>query len=652
MSDGYSLTAVDIVLIVAVLVFVCAQGIYHGWKQKKSTKEFFTASRRFSGLPVAMSLLLSFLSAVTLLGVPAEIYVYGLGYAAYILSYLWMYPLITWVFVPVFHSLPLISAYEYCEMRYNYTVRVLTSSLFILQMSLFMAIVLIGPALALEVVTGISFLYSVFITGGICIFYASLGGMAAVVWTDAVLFIVILVDLILIVVLGTIETGGVSYIWEYNKADGRLAESIFYFPFDITERTTFMNCVIGFGVNYIPVYLNQANIQRYISTETTKQAKISVMLNLPFQFIFLPILFYCGLMLYAFYNNHLVLIEPAINATFPPDFTYPPNDHGDVEPRHEPDYTSPDQIMVYFVSDQFGHIPGFMGLFMSSILAGTLSTVAGGVNALIAVTLEDFVKPWRRWRSKRTGKPVYENDKRDTYVGKILTIVYGLLAIGLAILASQLESLITMGNTIFGTTGGPIIAVFFMGLFYKRSTAWATVIGIIVGFGMISWVFVGSMVYAGRLEEGLFIYSLSFMWYATFSSLITLLVAIPLSEIHRCFSKSEREKSVDPALLATCLRPKGWTSKYVKRNEDVADETDGANSDVDKETDGDMPTFENPAFDEGEGDQVTELDGEVATKEKTNSHGEGADFEARHFAFNADEADGYLTNTNTQTSFL
>ncbi|XP_077995856.1 sodium-coupled monocarboxylate transporter 1-like [Glandiceps talaboti] len=579
-NASYSLHSVDIVIFIAVLVLVCIQGIYHGWKKQKSTNEYLTGGRSFSGLPVAMSLLLAFLSAITLLGIPAEIYINGLGYSAYILCYLWMYPLIAWLFVPVFHSLPLISAYQYFEMRYNYALRVIMAILFIIQMTLFMAVVMIGPALAFNAVNGFPLYISIIITGCVCMFYTALGGMKAVVWTDVFLFIIILVELVLVITLGTIDTGGFLYIWEVNDVEGRGFDSIFYFPFDVTERITFLNCVFGFGVQYIPVYLNQSNIQRYISTKSTKQARVSVLLNLPFQYIFLPMLYYCGMVLYAFYNNYSTPLQAAINSTFPPALTFPSHGDSNVEPYYEPDYTTSDQILVYFVSDRFGHIPGFMGLFISAIFAGTLSSVSGGINALIAVTLEDFVKPWRRWKARCTGKPLYVNDRVDIIAAKILTIVYGLIAIGVAYVASKLDSLVAMGNTIFGTTGGPMLGAFLLGLLYKRSTAWATICGVVVSFGMICWIFVGSLLYAGRLDEALSIYSLSFMWYATFSCTIAVVVAIPFSEIHRFFSKCEREKSksVDPALLAVFLRPKGWKSKYVKNDKMGDEETEESDS--------------------------------------------------------------------------
>ncbi|XP_070578376.1 sodium-coupled monocarboxylate transporter 1-like isoform X2 [Ptychodera flava] len=651
-SSDYSLWPLDIVVFVAILLFVAAQGIYHGWKKQRSTEEYLTANRSMSGLPVAMSLLVSFTSAVALLGTPAEIYIYGLGYAAYLFCFLWVYPLVAYLYVPVFQPLRLTSAYEYFEWRFdNYTLRVLISGLFIFQTVFYMAIAMIGPALAFEAVYGISLGISIFINGCICVFYTAVGGIKAVIWTDVFLFMIILIDLILIIVFGTIEAGGMSHVWEFNKADGRLAESLFYFPFDLTERVTFLGCTIGGGVNFAAIFLGQASVQRIISTKNMKQAKISVMLNLPFQWIFLPMTALCGLVIYAYYNNFLTRAEAAVNATLPPVLTFPLNDHGGVEPRYEPNYESSDQILIYFVSDQFGHIRGFMGLFMSCIFAGTLSTVSSSLNALIAVTLEDFVKPWRRWRSKRTKKPVYVNDRVDTIAGKLMTVAYGMLAIALSYLASYMESLITMGNTIFGTSGGPILGTFLLGFFWKRTTGLAAVLGALIGFAMGCWVAVGAVLYSDRLDEVLAIYSMSFLWYGTFSCVVTVVVTVLFSEIHRCVSKSEREKSkeVDAALLAGCLRPKDWKSKYVTDSkDDERNDSDDADDDEERHDKGCVSVFENFAFDDDNDDGA-----EGGTDTYTNNrHRNNIRIDATNgdILIHSKGTEGQILNETTQTS--
>ncbi|KAK2709374.1 hypothetical protein QYM36_013141 [Artemia franciscana] len=94
-----------------------------------------------------------FMSAITLLGTPAEIYLYGTMYWIIGLSYLLVMPAAAYLYLPIFYKLQLTSAYEYLEKRFNRVVRVLGSATFSIQMSLYMAVVVYAPALALSQVT-------------------------------------------------------------------------------------------------------------------------------------------------------------------------------------------------------------------------------------------------------------------------------------------------------------------------------------------------------------------------------------------------------------------------------------------------------------------------------------------------------------------
>ncbi|XP_070575636.1 sodium-dependent multivitamin transporter-like [Ptychodera flava] len=551
-SETNPFGVVDYVLFSFMLGVSLVTGIYHGVKsgQRTGTAEFLVADKSLHFLPVAMSLLVSFVSALTLLGLPAEIFVYDISYTFSTLSYLWLLPAVTFLCVPVFHGLNLISAYEYFGLRFNYAVRITAALLFALQTIFYIAVTMIGPALAVEAVMDIDQWISLVVTGLVCVIYTTLGGMKAVIWTDVFQFIVIFGTVIAVAVLGTIEAGGLEHVWEVNKRDGRL--DVFTVPFDLTRRTTLVSLIIGSGMNLLPMYISQTAVQRYMSTKSLKQAQMSVIITLPLLFVILPTVCFTGMVMYAYYDDYLMPLQPAVNATFSPELP----DASGVNPKYAPNYSSSDQILVYFISSLFGSIPGIQGLFVSSLFAGTLSSMSSGLNAMIAVTLEDVVKPWRRWRAKRTQTTMYENDVLDTIVAKILTVVYGIISIGLAYVASSFGSLVSLANTIFGTSGGPLLGGFGLGMYYRRANSWGTFIGLWVGLGLGIWVNVGAVVYADVLDEVISFYKLSFMWYSTFTFLVTVVLGVLCSELIRCFVPSERYKKVDPLLLGMFVRPK------------------------------------------------------------------------------------------------
>ena len=105
---------VDYAVFAVMLLLSTCIGVYHALAggRQKTTREFLLANRSMMSLPVAISLLASFMSAITILGVPAEIYTFGTEYWFIVLSYVLLFPITAHVFVPVFHGLNITSAYE------------------------------------------------------------------------------------------------------------------------------------------------------------------------------------------------------------------------------------------------------------------------------------------------------------------------------------------------------------------------------------------------------------------------------------------------------------------------------------------------------------------------------------------------------------
>jgi solute carrier family 5 (sodium-coupled monocarboxylate transporter), member 8/12 len=78
------------------------------------------------------------------------------------------------------------------------------------------------PALALSQVSGINLHIITCVTSMICIFYTTVGGLKAVVWTDTLQFILMIGGLVCVIILGLTSTGGFMNVWETADAGGRL----------------------------------------------------------------------------------------------------------------------------------------------------------------------------------------------------------------------------------------------------------------------------------------------------------------------------------------------------------------------------------------------------------------------------------------------
>lgn len=102
-----------------LILFAVLIGIYYHYagRKKKTLNEYMFGSHSMSLWPVAFSLMASFMSAITLLGVPAEIYMYGTQFLAINLSYALATPICAYVFLPVFYEMKATSTYEVSTKR-------------------------------------------------------------------------------------------------------------------------------------------------------------------------------------------------------------------------------------------------------------------------------------------------------------------------------------------------------------------------------------------------------------------------------------------------------------------------------------------------------------------------------------------------------
>lgn len=112
--------------------------------------------------------------------------------------------------------------YQYLEKRFGLLTRLVASLSYSLQMILYMGIVLFAPALALETVTGIPKAIAILGIGIICAFYSIIGGLRAVLLTDAFQSILMFAAVFIIIISGLIKAGGFGEIFRVAGEGGRL----------------------------------------------------------------------------------------------------------------------------------------------------------------------------------------------------------------------------------------------------------------------------------------------------------------------------------------------------------------------------------------------------------------------------------------------
>nr|XP_016854439.1 PREDICTED: sodium-dependent multivitamin transporter [Anolis carolinensis] len=449
----------DYAIFVLLLVFSAGIGLYHalsGGKQS-TVQEFLLADRSMSFLPVALSLLATFQSAVAILGVPAEIYRFGTEYWFLGCSYFLGLLIPAHVFIPIFYRLRLTSTYEYLELRFNKVVRICGTATFIFQMVVYMGVVLYAPALALNAVTNFDLWISVLTIGLVCTVYTALGGLRAVIWTDVFQTFVMFAGQVAVIVVGTVKVGGMGRVWKLAAEEGKVS-GIDLNP-DPYERHTFWTLAFGGVFMMLSLYgVNQAQVQRYLSSRSERQAVLSCYAVFPCQQLVLCLSCLTGLVMFAYFQEN-PLSEAQRKA-------------------------SPDQMVLYFVMDVLREVPGLPGLFVACLFSGSLSTISSAFNSLATVTMEDLIRP-------HAGSIT---EGRATLYSKLLALAYGLLCLGMAYISSMMGPVLQAAISIFGMVGGPLLGLFCLGMFFPCANSAGAVSGLAAGLAMAFWVGIGGIV--------------------------------------------------------------------------------------------------------------------------------------------------------------
>ncbi|XP_024623163.1 sodium/iodide cotransporter [Neophocaena asiaeorientalis asiaeorientalis] len=426
---------------------------------QRSAEDFFTGGRSLTALPVGLSLAASFMSAVQVLGVPAEAYRYGLKFLWMCLGQLLNSLLTALLFLPVFYRLGLTSTYQYLELRFSRAVRLCGTLQYLVATMLYTGIVIYAPALILNQVTGLDIWASLLSTGVICTFYTTVGGMKAVIWTDVFQVLVMLSGFWVVLARGTMLVGGPGQVLELAKNHSRI--NLMDFDLDPRSRYTFWTFVVGGTLVWLSMYgVNQAQVQRYMACRTEKQAKLAVLVNQLGLFLIVSSAAFCGIVMFTFYLDCDPLLAGRISA--------------------------PDQYMPLMVLDIFVDLPGVPGLFLACAYSGTLSTASTSINAMAAVTVEDLIKPRLPSLTPR----------RLVIISKGLSLIYGSACLTVAALSSLLGGGVLEGSfTIMGVISGPLLGAFILGMFLPACNTLGVLSGLAVGLALSLWVAVGATLY-------------------------------------------------------------------------------------------------------------------------------------------------------------
>lgn len=417
--------------------------MFIGWrlgKNNKSSEDYFLAGRSMPWLPIGLSVAATTISANGFIGGPG--WAYNSGISPYMVQI--GIPLAIFIIlsttIPVLYNLKLTSIYEYIELRLGIRTRILTVIGFLANSIIQISSMVFIPAIILKTFTGWSLAVVVPIIVVSAIAYTLLGGIKAVIWTDAAQMIVMWCGLIfsIVLILKSINMGFFETL-SIAKEAGKL--DAINFTFDITYTNSFWMTLFGGTVMWIRYFgFDQGQVQRILTSKSMKGVKKSFVISGFIMNIVYFIFMVVGIFLFVFYKGR--------------------------------EFGSANSIMIDFITNQ---LPvGLIGIVVAGVFAAAMSSVDSLLNSMSTVFVIDI---YERFIVK---------DKTETSLKRsmLISAIWGVIIIIVTLLAfsGTTKSVLDVVGSYISYISGPMCGAFFLALFTTRANDKGTTIGVIIGF--------------------------------------------------------------------------------------------------------------------------------------------------------------------------
>ncbi len=476
------LSNVDIAIVIAYLAGMLVLGFVLGRKQR-TDRDYFLGGRNLKWWMVGISMVVSDIGALELVGVAGSAYVVGMSVANF--DWIGCIPamvLAAFLFIPFYWKSGVFTVPEYLGRRYNDAVRTIVAVLWGLFMVANLGIFLWASATVLKILLGWPTSVSIVVTASVIGFYTFTGGLKAVVFTDTIQYFVLLVGSVVILVLGFAEVGGIDgLVAAVAEKGGDTRETFFdlILPADTPHPFSWSAVLFGLAFVLSPAYWigNQAIVQRNLGTASERDAKKSVLFG---AFLKLTIPF-------------LIVIPGIIGFGLFPDL-----DKGD-------------NIYPTLLHELLP--TGLAGLVFAGFLAALMSSVDSYLNSAATLWTMDI---YRRY-IKRNATP-----EHLFRVGKALTLVFIIAAVFLSPLTKEFEGIFSAMQTLLSIFQGPTFAILLLGMIWKKANGKGAIAGLIAGVATSSMLF--------SIKDGIFQAADPFLYIAwwSFAAGIVATVAVSL----------------------------------------------------------------------------------------------------------------------------
>jgi len=521
---------IDWFILIGTLLFIVLYGTYKS-RGSKNVTQYLKGGSDSRWWTIGLSVMATQASAITFLSTPGQAFHSGMGFVQFYFGLPIAMVIICLVFIPIYHRLKVFTAYEYLETRFDLKTRTLTAILFLIQRGLAAGITIFAPAIILSAVLGWNLVMLNIIIGVLVIVYTVSGGTKAVSVTQkqqmGIIFGGMFVAFLLILNYLPLDITFTKAL-EIAGASGKM--EILDFSFDFNNKYTFWSGIIGgtfLALSYFGT--DQSQVQRYLSGKSMKEMQMGLIFNgllkIPMQFFILLV----GVMVFVFYQfnpsplhfnpsavtdvlnspyaaqyqdlqdkkntleiaikeqqlNYAVLDNQGQKQTVLLDIKTLQSQEDQLrtaskelikKANPKAETNDKDYVFIHFILNNLPR--GLIGLLLAVILSAAMSSTASELNALGSTTTIDLYRRNNKGRS----------DKHYLWASKGFTMLWGIIAIGVACVANLFENLIELVNIIGSIFYGNVLGIFLLAFFFTYVKSRAVFIAAIITQGIIVYI--------------------------------------------------------------------------------------------------------------------------------------------------------------------
>ncbi|MBX3423248.1 MAG: sodium/solute symporter [Pirellulaceae bacterium] len=473
------LSIIDLLFVGTYLISVAALGVWVG-RGAKSGLDLFLGGRSLPWWAVGTSLVVSDIGAKDMMGLADDGYRFGLVMTNFdLIGCIFPVLIAAFVFMPLLWMAGVYTIPEYLGLRYNQAVRLCFAIVWALFMIGTLGVIFVSAGTMFESLLGMPFMGAVLLTALLVGLYTCIGGLKAVVYTDFVSCIVLIIGAIMICAIGLGEVGGWSGL---RERVAQLPDTQHHFqllrPADDKDYP-WPAVLLGLGFVLGPAYWigNQAIVQRTFGTRSQAEARASYLLCAAIKIVFPFLLVVPGLIGLALLSDRLG----------------PPGSD-----QWQSGIVLPELVKL---------LPtGVLGIVLGAFFAGIMSNLDSYVNSASTLCVTDIYRPLIRPNS---------GDRETLWVGRILVVAFLTLGVlSSSVIRQQFNSVFEAFQTFLSFFQGPLLALLLLGMLSSRVTQWGGLAGMLLGVSSSVTLW-----YNGLL----------FLWVAWWSFVIAIAVTMVVS---------------------------------------------------------------------------------------------------------------------------